>query len=153
MQRYEYKVMPAPRRAEKVKGAKTTEERFSIALSAVMNALGAEGWDYVRADTLPCDERAGLTGGTKTSFQTVLIFRRALAQPVAEPLAIAAPVPVTSVAPVAPVPGPAPAPEPAAASPSLTLINPTQPAARGPRLGSAGAVPGPAPAIGPARTE
>lgn len=78
MQRYEYRVVPAPRRGEKARGVKTTEDRFALALMQVMNALGAEGWDYVRADTLPCDERAGLTGGTRTSFQNMLVFRRAL---------------------------------------------------------------------------
>ena len=40
-----------------------------------MNRLGADGWDYVRADALPCDERVGLTG-TKTTFQNMLVFRR-----------------------------------------------------------------------------
>ena len=75
--RYEFKVVPAPRRGEKARGVKTTEERFALALTGVMNALGAEGWDYVRADTLPVDERAGLTG-TKTSYQNMLVFRRVL---------------------------------------------------------------------------
>jgi len=75
MPRYEYKVIPAPRRGEKARGVKTTEERFALALTALMNELGAEGWDYVRADTLPVDERSGLTG-TKTSFQNLLVFRR-----------------------------------------------------------------------------
>jgi hypothetical protein len=77
MQRFEYKVIPAPKRGEKARGVKTTEDRFALALTQLMNSLGAEGWDYVRADTLPCDERAGLTG-TKTTLQNVLVFRRAL---------------------------------------------------------------------------
>jgi hypothetical protein len=75
MQRFEYKVIPAPKRGEKVRGVKTTEERFALALTMLMNELGAEGWDYVRADALPCEERVGLTG-TKTTFQNVLVFRR-----------------------------------------------------------------------------
>jgi hypothetical protein len=75
MQRFEYKVLPAPKRGEKARGVKTTEERFAYALTVLMNDLGAEGWEYVRADTLPCDERVGLTG-TKTTFQNVLVFRR-----------------------------------------------------------------------------
>lgn len=73
--RYEYKVIPAPRRGEKARGVKTTEDKFALTLTGVMNALGAEGWDYVRADTLPVDERSGLTG-TKTSYQNMLVFRR-----------------------------------------------------------------------------
>lgn len=78
MQRFEYKVIPAPQKGEKAKGAKTTPERFAVALTSIMNKLGAEGWDYVRADTLPCDERVGLTG-SKTSFQNMLVFRRVIA--------------------------------------------------------------------------
>ena len=78
MQRFEYKVIPAPKRGEKARGVKTTEDRFAHALTSLMNELGAEGWDYVRADTLPCEERVGLTG-TKTTFQNMLVFRRTLA--------------------------------------------------------------------------
>lgn len=80
MQRYEYKVIPAPKRGDRARGVKTTEDRFAHALTMVMNALGAEGWDYVRSDTLPCDERAGFTG-TKTTFQNMLVFRRPLLAP------------------------------------------------------------------------
>lgn len=77
MPRFEYKVIPAPKRGEKARGVKTTEERFAYALTSLMNELGAEGWDYVRADALPCEERVGFTG-TKTTFQNVLVFRRVL---------------------------------------------------------------------------
>ena len=79
MQRYEYKVVPAPKRGEKSRGVKSTEDRFALALTQMMNSLGAEGWDYIRADTLPCDERSGLTG-TKTTYQNMLVFRRPLHQ-------------------------------------------------------------------------
>lgn len=77
MQRFEFKVIPAPKRGEKARGVKTTEDRFALALTNLMNQLGAEGWDYVRADTLPCEERAGFTS-TKTTFLNVLVFRRAI---------------------------------------------------------------------------
>lgn len=77
MQRYEYKVVPAPKRGEKARGIKSTEDRFAFTLTQMMNDLGRDGWDYVRADTLPCDERSGLTG-TKTTFQNMLVFRRTL---------------------------------------------------------------------------
>lgn len=77
MQRFEFKVIPAPKRGEKARGVKSTEDRFALALTSLMNQLGAEGWDYVRADALPCEERAGFTG-TKTTFQNVLVFRRVL---------------------------------------------------------------------------
>lgn len=51
----EYKVIPAPRRGEKARGAKTTEDRFALALTELLNAMAAEGWDYLRAETLPVD--------------------------------------------------------------------------------------------------
>ena len=77
MQCYEFKVIPAPRRGEKARGVKTAEDRFALTLTNVMNELGRDGWDYVRADALPVDERVGFTG-TKTIFQNVLVFRRLL---------------------------------------------------------------------------
>ena len=77
MQRFEYKVIPAPRRAEKQRGLKTTEDRFAHALTEVMNSLGRDGWEYIRADTLPCEEKSGFTGKS-TSFQNMLVFRRVI---------------------------------------------------------------------------
>lgn len=73
---YEYKVIPAPLRTIKVKGLKTPAERFAHLLEGALNAEVGEGWEFVRAETLPCEERKGLTGTAK-SFQSVLVFRRA----------------------------------------------------------------------------
>lgn len=78
MKRFEYQVVPAPKKGEKTKGAKTPAERFAVTLTQMMNKLGADGWEYVRADTLPCDERVGLTG-SKAVFQNMLVFRREIA--------------------------------------------------------------------------
>ncbi|GGL66944.1 DUF4177 domain-containing protein [Wenxinia marina] len=75
MRNYEYKVVPAPKRGVKAKGLKGSEEQFAHAVSTAMNDLAAEGWEYLRADTLPCEERQGLTGRT-TVFQNLLVFRR-----------------------------------------------------------------------------
>jgi hypothetical protein len=80
MQQYEYRVVPAPQRGEKVRGARTTADRFAAALMTVMNDLGRDGWEYLRADTLPCEERVGLTGKS-SSFLHMLVFRRPLAVP------------------------------------------------------------------------
>ena len=79
MAQYEYKVVPAPRKGLKAKGFKTSEARFSFALQEVMNQHGADGWDYLRAETLPSDERQGLTG-SQTVYRDVLVFRRPRAQ-------------------------------------------------------------------------
>lgn len=83
MSGFEYKVVPAPKRGLKAKGIKGSEARFANALQTVMNELGAEGWEYQRTDTLPFEERQGLTGKA-TSFQNMLIFRRALTVEVGE---------------------------------------------------------------------
>lgn len=109
MQRYEFKVIPAPRRGEKSREAKSTEDRFALALTTLMNQMGRDGWDYVRADTLPCDERSGLTG-TKTTVQNVLVFRRPLGDGPEVPLVapVSAPAPRLGPATEAPL-GPAPA--------------------------------------------
>lgn len=74
---YEYKVVPAPKRGLKAKGLKTGETRFANALQHLMNEHGADGWEYQRTDTLPLEERQGLTGKS-TSFQNMLVFRRTM---------------------------------------------------------------------------
>lgn len=79
---FEYKVVPAPARGVKAKGLKTPEDRFAYALETAMNDLAREGWEYVRADTLPCEQRDGLMSKT-TAFQNLLVFRREKATPVA----------------------------------------------------------------------
>ena len=77
MTSYEYTVIPAPARGEKTKGARTGIERFAAALASALNEMALDGWEYVRAETLPSEERAGLTGRT-TVYHNVLVFRRAL---------------------------------------------------------------------------
>lgn len=82
MKKFEYKAIPAPSTGTKAKGLKSTEERFALSVTELLNEMAEEGWEYVRAETLPCDERKGLTG-TQTTFQNLLIFRRFEAEPLA----------------------------------------------------------------------
>ena len=77
MIKFEYKVIPAPLRGLKGKGVKGADGRFANVLEAAMNDMAAQGWEYQRAETLPSEERSGLTSKT-TVFRNVLIFRRAL---------------------------------------------------------------------------
>ena len=72
---FEYRVIPAPTKGKKAKGVKTAEDRFALAMSDLLNEMAAEGWDYQRAETLPAEERKGLTGKTST-FRNLLVFRR-----------------------------------------------------------------------------
>lgn len=75
MSKFEYKAVPAPTRGTKAKGAKSTEDRFALSVTEALNDMAADGWEYLRAETLPCEERKGLTG-TQTTYQNMLIFRR-----------------------------------------------------------------------------
>ena len=90
---YEYKVVPAPHRGVRAKGVKGNEARFALSLGNAMNAQAAEGWEYVRAETLPCEERSGLTGKT-TTFMNMLVFRRPVEVAAAVETPVAAPAPV-----------------------------------------------------------
>jgi len=97
--KFEYKAVPAPTHGTKAKGVKSTEDRFALALTDALNELADDGWDYVRAETLPCDERKGLTG-TQTTYQNVLIFRRQIIPveaDVAAPRATSQPLPTLTL--------------------------------------------------------
>lgn len=72
---YEYKVIPAPNKGQKAKGVRSSENRFAHALELRMNLLAADGWEYVRSDTLPSEERVGLTQ-SRTVWRNLLVFRR-----------------------------------------------------------------------------
>ncbi|MFX0545727.1 hypothetical protein ACEWPL_009295 [Roseovarius sp. S1116L3] len=76
MTHYEYKVIPAPTKGVKAPGVKTAEARFAGTVEAALNAQAADGWEYLRTDILPSDERQGLTG-SQTVYRTLMVFRRA----------------------------------------------------------------------------
>ena len=163
MQRYEYKVIPAPGRGEKIRGLKTTGERFAHTVTQLMNEMAREGWEYLRADTLPCEERSGLTSRT-TTYQSLLTFRRipAAVAAVEMPKALAAPAPTP--APEAPAPHAPPVATPPVAAPGLAPSGQPTPSASAAEpeplratapLGDAPKVapapePGKAPRLGPA---
>ncbi|MEE9453759.1 MAG: DUF4177 domain-containing protein [Paracoccaceae bacterium] len=73
---YEYKVVNAPRKAQKVKGVRAQDERFARNLSDLMNKYAADGWEYFRAETLPMDEKSGMMGKTTEKYMPLLVFRR-----------------------------------------------------------------------------
>ncbi len=105
MRKFEYKAIPAPTQGTKAKGVKSTEDRFALSFSNTLNDMATEGWEYVRAETLPATERKGFTG-TQQTYQNILIFRRLEAAPL--PLAEAAPRPVSQ--PIQPVAEPVSSP-------------------------------------------
>lgn len=120
MSSYEYTVIPAPARAEKSKGARSGIERFAATLTDTLNEMAREGWDYVRAEVLPAEERSGLTS-RNTVYHNVLVFRRALDAAPTRAL------PVEAVTHAAPQPAAEPIrqPEPPTAQPVLSQPAPT----------------------------
>jgi len=155
MSSYEYTVIPAPSRGEKARGARSGIERFAATLTDMLNDMARDGWDYVRAETLPAEERTGLTGRT-TVYHNLLVFRRALAvaapqpeprpaQPAApaqdlpEPAAEAMAEPAAAQAPQGrgPFSQPMRAARPGARAAEPPLSAPPEPAPAGPRLGPA----------------
>ena len=109
MSSFEYTAVPAPIRSEKAKAAKTPAERYALTLTDAINQMAADGWEYLRAETLPSEERSGLTGRT-TLFHNLLIFRRpkaaaikprALTEAEAKPAAPAPAAPPTTTPPKA----------------------------------------------------
>ena len=75
MAHFEYKVIPAPTKGRKAPGFKSAEARFAHGLEEAMNELASDGWEYVRSDLLPSEERQGLTS-SHTVYRSVLVFRR-----------------------------------------------------------------------------
>ena len=86
MQSYEYLALPAPLRGQKIKGLKTPAERYAHELTTLLNDLSSEGWEFLRNECLPSEERKGFTG-TTTVQNNLLIFRRPKAEELAERMA------------------------------------------------------------------
>lgn len=80
MPAYTYKIVPAPERARKIRGAKGPEARFAATLEEDLNAIGEDGWEFLRTETFSVEERSGLTGKKQVDRQ-VLVFRKALEEP------------------------------------------------------------------------
>lgn len=77
MSDYEYKAVPAPREAKKVKGIKGVHQRFSHLLTQAINSELAGGWEYFRAESLPVESKPGFMRSPVETYQSVLVFRRA----------------------------------------------------------------------------
>lgn len=142
MMRFEYKVLPAPRKGRKDKGVKAPEDRFARALEQAINALAAEGWEFLRAETLPSDERSGLTS-TQTVYRDMLVFRRTVESGDEKPGTpdLAGLAAVEAIPDPAPMPAPDPAPGPAAPEPRSEPA--TEPPINRPAPGAASEEPGP----------
>ena len=105
MARYEYKVEPAPMSPVKAKGVRSKADRHAHALSHALNAAAEDGWEFVRAERLFCEERTGLFRKSVVVEHCQLVFRREIAEPESRVRRIA---PAANPASPNPVPPPAP---------------------------------------------
>lgn len=122
MSSYEYKVVEAPAHGTRGKGVKGPGARFANTVELLMNRMAGEGWEYQRAETLPVEERSGLTS-SQTTYRNVLVFRRRRAGDMTayDPRLLENAAPETILLPAAPVVAPqAPAADvPASDAPRL----------------------------------
>ncbi|MGB0854022.1 MAG: DUF4177 domain-containing protein [Pikeienuella sp.] len=111
----EYKTVPAPRRVKKIKGVKGAEATLAKMVEEIISEQASAGWDYVRTDTFPVEEKSGLFSARETVLKGVMVFKRGGQAPAYAPPPQAAPQP----APYSPPPAPtmhAPAPAPTMAA-------------------------------------
>ncbi|SFI28956.1 hypothetical protein [Albimonas pacifica] len=152
MSAYEYKTVAAPRRAGRYRGVAKGAESFARTIEEMLSSEAIDGWEFLRAENLPCEEKHGWLSRRETVFHSVLVFRR-----VREQVRPAAPAPARDwaepgfgePAPAFQRPEPAPAPAPqaqgraqgVAADPDAAMMRlepeMRDPAAEGPRLGPA----------------
>ena len=152
---FEYTVIPAPSRGEKAKDAKTPTDRYALAVSQELNRMAKEGWEYIRADVLPSEDRSGLTGRA-TVYHNLLVFRRETTPaPVAQiehkpqPEYPAAASPAQEPQPTPPLPDAA-APRPSDQTAQQASPAPVQPETPAP-MDDAGEIQPPAPRAEPAK--
>ena len=101
---YEYKCIAAPEKARRRKGAKTRTDRVALAIEEILQAECRGGWEYLRADLIPVEEKSGFFSRAQDVHRAILVFRRAVggAAGVVVPQPVVAPV---IPQPVAPEPG------------------------------------------------
>ena len=73
---YEYKCVGAPERGKRRRGGISRSECVAQAMEETLAAEARDGWEYVRTDLLPVEERAGWFGRTQEVHRGVMVFRR-----------------------------------------------------------------------------
>ena len=76
---FEYKIVGAPEKGKRKRGARTASERVAAAFEEILEAEAVDGWEYMRTDILPVVERNSLFGRRQEAHRAVMVFRRALA--------------------------------------------------------------------------
>lgn len=73
---FEYKCVAAPERAKRKRGTKTRTERVALAMEEIIEREATDGWEYMRTDLVPVEERSGLFGRPMEVHRAILVFRR-----------------------------------------------------------------------------
>ena len=82
---FEYKVVGAPEKPRRRRGARTRSDRVAAAFEEILGAEAIEGWEYLRTDLVPVEE-GGFFSRRREAHRAVMVFRRALRREVrAEP--------------------------------------------------------------------
>lgn len=75
---FEYKCVGGPERPKRQRGVRGRSERVALAMQELIGAEAVDGWEYLRTDLVPVEEKAGLFSRTQEVHRAVLIFRREL---------------------------------------------------------------------------
>lgn len=85
---YEYKCVGAPERPRKQRGARSRSDRVAVAMQEIITAEAVDGWEYLRTDLVPVEEKSGFFSRAHEVHRAVMVFRRdqAPARPAAQRL-------------------------------------------------------------------
>jgi hypothetical protein len=72
---FEYKCVGGPERPKRQRGI-SRSERVALAMQEIIRAEAVDGWEYLRTDLVPVEEKAGLFSRTHEVHRAVLVFRR-----------------------------------------------------------------------------
>lgn len=73
---YEYKCVGAPEEPRRQRGVRAWSDRVALAMQEVITAEAIDGWEYLRTDILPVEEKDGFFSRVRRIQRAVLIFRR-----------------------------------------------------------------------------
>jgi hypothetical protein len=86
---FEYKCVGGPERPKRLRGS-SRSDRVAFAMQEIIDAEAVDGWEYLRTDLVPVEEKAGLFSRTQEVHRAVLIFRREIAAALSARPALAA---------------------------------------------------------------
>ena len=73
---FEYKCVGAPERPKRLRGTWSRSDRVALAMQEIIDAEAVDGWEYLRTDLVPVEEKASFFSRTQEVQRAVLIFRR-----------------------------------------------------------------------------